>query len=159
MSAETLIGDLASKGWSVALAESCTGGMIAQSLTEVAGASAVFGLGIVSYSNAMKSEVLGVPEQLIEQHGAVSAACVGAMVDGVQALSSAEFCAAVSGIAGPSGATEDKPVGTVWVGLGRHQERWQKRYWFDGDRNAVRQATSAAVFASLSQLVRGEDPW
>jgi nicotinamide-nucleotide amidase len=159
MSASTLVQELASRGWSLALAESCTGGMIAQDLTEVAGASAVFGLAVVSYSNAMKSAVLGVPKPLIEQHGAVSAACVGAMVDGVQGLSSAELCAAVSGISGPSGATPDKPVGTVWVGLGRHQERWQKRFQFDGDRNAVRRATSAQVFVGLSQLVRGQEPW
>ena len=159
MSTAQLVEDLARKGWYVALAESCTGGLIAHDLTEVAGASAVFGLGVVSYPNAMKGRILGVPEAVLVEHGAVSAACVCAMVDGVQKLSSADVCAAVSGIAGPSGGTADKPVGTVWVGLGRHKERWQKRYQFHGDRGSVRRATSAAVFASLSQLVRGEEPW
>ena len=105
---------LLARGASVATAESCTGGWIAKTLTDVPGSSAWFGAGIVSYSNRAKHELLGVPEDLLAAHGAVSEPAVLAMVDGCLHRSGADFAVAVSGIAGPDGGSEDKPVGTVW---------------------------------------------
>jgi nicotinamide-nucleotide amidase len=100
------------------LAESCTGGMIASNITAVSGASSVFGVGFVSYSNAVKASVLGVDSTLIEQHGAVSESVVRAMAEGALERSSAHCVIAVSGVAGPDGGTDDKPVGSVWVAWG-----------------------------------------
>jgi PncC family amidohydrolase len=157
--AASLVHELANKGWQLALAESCTGGMIAAELTEVSGASRVFGLGVVSYSNTMKVQVLDVPSELLERFGAVSSACVGSMLDGVQKLSEAQLCAAVSGVAGPQGGSDDKPVGMVWIGLARGVERWTESHQFSGDRAAIRRSTTDAVFAALRKLCRGDEPW
>jgi len=100
-------------GRTVALAESCTGGLVAAALTEIAGSSAVVDRGFVTYSNAAKIEMLGVPEDLIETFGAVSVAVAWSMAQGALAHSSADIAVAVTGIAGPDGGTEQKPVGTV----------------------------------------------
>ncbi|HAW13949.1 MAG TPA: damage-inducible protein CinA, partial [Cellvibrionales bacterium] len=100
------------------LAESCTGGMIASNVTAISGASSVFGAGFVSYSNAIKSSVLGVDADLIETHGAVSEPVARAMAEGALERSAAHCVIAVTGIAGPDGGTDDKPVGSVWVAWG-----------------------------------------
>ena len=122
-------------------AESCTGGLIAAACTDLAGSSNWFERGFVSYSNAAKTELLGVDAALIEQHGAVSEAVVRAMATGALAHSHAQVAVAVTGVAGPSGGSPEKPVGTVWFGWawpgGTHSEVCH----FDGDRAAVRQAT------------------
>jgi nicotinamide-nucleotide amidase len=97
----------------VATAESCTGGLVAGAITDVPGASAIFDWGVVTYSNAAKSDLLGVPEALIEQYGAVSAEVASAMADGALARSGADIAVAVTGIAGPGGGTDEKPVGLV----------------------------------------------
>jgi len=102
----------------ITTAESCTGGLIASMITREAGASALFEAGFVTYSNAMKTKLLGVSEQLLNEHGAVSKAVVIAMAQGALARSSADLAIAVSGIAGPDGGSEDKPVGTVWIAWG-----------------------------------------
>ena len=102
----------------MATAESCTGGWIAKTLTDVPGSSAVFGYGVVSYSNGAKESILGVRNATLETHGAVSEQVVEEMADGVLHLSGADLAVAVSGIAGPDGGTVDKPVGTVWVTWG-----------------------------------------
>lgn len=109
---------LQQQGRKLALAESCTGGLIASQITSVAGASTVFEAGIVSYSNAIKHQVLAVDSQLLEQHGAVSEEIVLAMAEGAMNVSAADCAIAVSGVAGPGGGTPDKPVGTVWVAWG-----------------------------------------
>lgn len=117
------------RGFTVAFAESCTGGLVSAALTSVPGSSDVFALGVVAYSNAVKTSVLGVAEPVIAEHGAVSAECVRAMSLGVQSLAGSDAAVAVSGIAGPDGGTADKPVGTVWIGvacaksLGEHVRR------------------------------------
>lgn len=108
---------LKSRHHTVALAESCTGGLVASALTSVPGSSGVFSLGVVTYSNESKVAVLGVPEDVLEKFGAVSAECVRAMSLGVQGLAGSDASVAVSGIAGPDGGTADKPVGTVWIGV------------------------------------------
>ena len=115
----TLLAALAStlqtRGWMLTTAESCTGGLIAAACTEQAGSSLWFERGFVSYSNAAKTELLGVPAALITQHGAVSEAVARAMAEGALAHSAAQVSIAVTGVAGPSGGSADKPVGTVWL--------------------------------------------
>jgi nicotinamide-nucleotide amidase len=143
--AKALVASLAAKGKAVAAAESCTGGWIAKSLTDVAGSSAVFGFGMVSYSNGAKEHLLDVKRDTLEQHGAVSEEVVREMAEGALSLSGADVAVAVSGIAGPDGGCEEKPVGTVWFA-------WASRdgssimiatdlQHFSGDREAVRAQT------------------
>jgi nicotinamide-nucleotide amidase len=142
---------LLSRGWSVACAESCTGGGISAALTDIAGSSAWFDRGFVTYSNDAKRAMLGVAAQTILAHGAVSRETVMEMARGALRHSKADLSVAVSGIAGPGGGSDDKPVGTVWLSwagpgfveaLGEH---------FDGDRAAVR---AAAVDAAVRGLLR-----
>ena len=107
------------RGWMVATAESCTGGLVAGALTEVAGSSDVVDRGFVTYSNQAKTEMLGVQAELIAGHGAVSAVVAGAMAAGALARSRAGIAVSVTGVAGPGGGSADKPVGLVWFGLAR----------------------------------------
>jgi nicotinamide-nucleotide amidase len=131
-------------------AESCTGGGIGAVLTEIPGSSAWFEGGIISYSNALKTGLLGVSPAVLDHHGAVSAEVVAAMTRGALACSTADMAVAVSGVAGPGGGSADKPVGTVWIGWQhRGQPAITRRYQFDGDRQAVRQATIQAAIAGL----------
>ncbi|MEX8497189.1 CinA family protein [Leptothrix ochracea] len=113
---------LVRRGWMLACAESCTGGLIAACCTDQPGSSAWFDRGFVTYSNQAKVEMLGVPLALIEQHGAVSAPVAEAMVRGALQHSHAEWAVAVTGIAGPGGGTTDKPVGTVWLALAQRDQ-------------------------------------
>ena len=143
--AERLVIALSGAGKTLATAESCTGGWIAKALTDIAGSSACFGYGVVSYSNAAKEALLGVDEKTLGDHGAVSEAVVRAMAAGVIERSSADFSVAVSGVAGPDGGTADKPVGTVWFAwAGRRGDGVvieAERRDFDGDRERVRLQT------------------
>jgi nicotinamide-nucleotide amidase len=110
-----LVRSLREKGWKIATAESCTGGLVAAAITDVAGSSDVFDRGFVTYSNAAKIEMLGVPAELIAKHGAVSAEVAQAMADGALNHSNADLAIAITGIAGPSGGTAEKPVGLVYL--------------------------------------------
>ena len=142
---EALVSELTVARKSVATAESCTGGWIAKSLTDNAGSSACFAYGIVSYSNGAKESMLGVNSDTLKQHGAVSEATVGEMANGVLNLSGADFAVAVSGVAGPGGGTEEKPVGTVWFAWAiRNQGKVHvetSHQQFAGDRDLVRELT------------------
>ena len=139
------------RGWRVATAESCTGGLIAAACTAVAGSSAWFERGFVTYSNESKHELLGVPKALLEAHGAVSEPVARAMVEGALAHARSELAAAVTGIAGPGGAVPGKPVGTVWLAWARRGEPAQaRRLQLQGDRAAVRAQT---VRCALQQLI------
>lgn len=140
--ATALVSELSSTGKSVAVAESCTGGWISKTITDIAGSSAVFGLGVVSYSDAAKESLLGVSADTLAREGAVSEAVVREMASGVLEASGADLAVAVTGIAGPDGGTEDKPVGTVWFAWAlRHNgdvilaTDYQR---FDGERDDVR---------------------
>ncbi|WP_041945984.1 CinA family protein [Variovorax paradoxus] len=141
---------LLKKGWMLATAESCTGGLIAGACTELAGSSAWFERGFVSYSNAAKTELLGVDAALIEAHGAVSEPVARAMAEGAIARSAARAAVAVTGVAGPTGGSPEKPVGTVWFGWSVDGRVRTERRRFDGDRAAVRAAT---VHYALQTLV------
>ena len=141
----------------LATAESCTGGWIAKCLTDVPGSSAWFEYGFVTYGNSAKEAMLAVDPALIEQHGAVSREVVQAMAVAAHAVSEADIAVAVSGIAGPDGGTEDKPVGTVWLAwLGPRGRAHSQSVHFDGDRDAVRRQTViAALNGALKQLADG----
>ncbi len=135
-------------------AESCTGGWIAKCMTDVAGSSAWFDCGMAAYSYEAKQALLGVRPQTLEQHGAVSRECVVEMVSGALVHSGASIAVAVTGIAGPSGGSDDKPVGTVWIG-------WKRRggyaraevFHFEGDRDAVRRQTVATALRGIAHLL------
>jgi nicotinamide-nucleotide amidase len=141
------------KGWLLATAESCTGGLISAACTDLAGSSAWFERGFVTYSNEAKSELLGVDAALIAAHGAVSEEVVRAMVQGAITHSKAQVAVAVTGVAGPTGGSRAKPVGTVWFGFvvdGRLSSETRR---FDGDRAAVRAATVQHALQRLVQLL------
>jgi nicotinamide-nucleotide amidase len=148
-----LLGEkLLARDWRVATAESCTGGGIAAAITAVSGSSSWFEVGIVSYANSAKEQLLHVKPQTLEQHGAVSQAVVEEMVAGVLAVSSADIAVAVSGVAGPSGGTPEKPVGTVWFAWGLASGETQSEcFQFKGDRVAVQ---SQAVEQGLIGLLK-----
>ncbi len=157
--AAALVGELCAAGKSVATAESCTGGWIAKALTDIAGSSACFAYGIVSYSNAAKESLLGVSADTLRMHGAVSEAVVREMAAGVLQRSGADFGVAVSGIAGPGGGGADKPVGTVWFA-------WASRtasveaveatlHRLTGDRAAIRSQSVVLALEGLRDRLRG----
>ena len=138
----------------LAVAESCTGGLLAAQLTARAGASRWFERGFVVYSNAAKQDLLGVKAATLEQHGAVSEAVVREMVEGALVRSNAQWAVAITGIAGPDGGTPDKPVGTVWIawaGPGALERCQQHR--FSGSRESVRQQAVQAALARLAALL------
>lgn len=144
---------LTARGWHLATAESCTGGLIAATCTEVSGSSNWFERGWVTYSNAAKTSELGVGSALIAQHGAVSEPVARAMAAGALQHASAQVSVAVTGVAGPTGGSPDKPVGTVWLAWGLPQGVVSERRLFGGDRQAVRQATVAHALQRLLVLL------
>lgn len=140
--------------WMMATAESCTGGLIAGACTDLSGSSAWFERGFVTYSNAAKAELLGIDAALIEAHGAVSEPVARAMAEGAIARSQAQAAVAVTGVAGPTGGSPDKPVGTVWFGWSVDGRVRTERRRFDGDRATVRAATVQYALQTLAELVR-----
>jgi nicotinamide-nucleotide amidase len=144
------LGDLAlASRVMLATAESCTGGLVAGAITDIAGSSAWFERGFVTYSNRAKMEALGVDPEIIRRHGAVSGETAKAMAQGARAASGAQWAVAVTGIAGPAGGSPDKPVGTVWFAWAgpRGVESLHRR--LDGDRAAVRTASVAIALRGL----------
>lgn len=142
---------LLQRNWQLCTAESCTGGLIAAHCTDLAGSSLWFERGWVTYSNAAKTELLGVPAALIEQHGAVSEPVARAMARGARSHAAAQASIAVTGIAGPGGGSPDKPVGTVWLAWDVNGEISAERCLFAGDRAAVREATVRYALQGLLQ--------
>ncbi len=152
--AVALVDELLAAGLQVATAESCTGGWIAKSITDVAGSSGCFGFGVVSYSNEAKRSILEVDAATLEAHGAVSEATVREMAEGVLALSGADLAVAVSGIAGPDGGTPDKPVGTVWFAWASGAGTVARLERLDGDRDAVRAKSVLTGLQGLREHAR-----
>jgi nicotinamide-nucleotide amidase len=147
---------LLARGWLLATAESCTGGGIACAVTDIAGSSGWFDRGFVTYSNAAKADLLGVPDATLAAHGAVSEETAIAMATGALARSLAQVTVAVTGIAGPAGGSPAKPVGMVCFGYaGAGCVPFARRRHFDGDRAAVRVQTVRAALADLVALVEG----
>ena len=143
------------RGVSLATAESCTGGLVAASITEIAGSSAVLERGFVTYSNAAKAESLAVPVAMIAQYGAVSEQVASAMAEGALFNSHADIAVAITGIAGPSGGAEDKPVGLVWFGLARRGEatHTERHFFAHLDRHGVREAAASEALRLLTEAV------
>jgi nicotinamide-nucleotide amidase len=149
-----LVADLMLKNhWMLATAESCTGGMIAAACTDLAGSSAWFDRGFVTYSNAAKTAMLGVDPELIATHGAVSEPVARAMAAGALAHAQAQVAVAVTGIAGPTGGSAEKPVGTVWLGYALPGAVHTELQHFPGDRAAVRAATVQHALRRLVELL------
>jgi nicotinamide-nucleotide amidase len=145
-----LVADLMlEKKWRLTTAESCTGGLISAACTSLAGSSNWFERGFVTYSNAAKSELLGVDPALITRHGAVSEEVARAMASGALAHADAEVALSVTGVAGPGGGSADKPVGTVWLGCAWPDHVVAERMQFAGDRDAVRAASVRHAFSML----------
>jgi nicotinamide-nucleotide amidase len=144
---------LLQKQWMLASAESCTGGMVAAACTDLAGSSAWFERGFVTYSNAAKTQQLGVEAALIAQHGAVSEAVARAMAQGALFHSKAQVTLAITGVAGPAGGTLDKPVGTVWFAWAMPEGIHSELRHFEGDRAAVRQASALHSLLGLLSLI------
>ncbi len=134
-------------------AESCTGGLIAKYCTDRAGSSDWFDRGFVTYSNAAKQDMLGVSASLIDGYGAVSEPVAVAMAQGARERSLAAYSVAVTGVAGPSGGSEEKPVGTVWIAVAGPDQYRATRYQFDGDREAVREATAKQALTDLLAIL------
>jgi nicotinamide-nucleotide amidase len=147
---EEIIGlRLAVGGFTVAVAESCTGGLIAQRLTEVPGSSTYFMEGVVTYSNDAKVRLLGVPSDLIAEYGAVSAPVAEAMAEGVRERAGTDFGLSVTGIAGPGGGSEDKPVGLVYIALSDDAHTEHRKLLLPGDRQLIRWRASQAALDLL----------
>ena len=150
---------LLSKNWKMAAAESCTGGLVCATLTELAGSSAWFERGYITYSNQAKEECLGVPIDLLKSFGAVSEQVAKAMAAGAQANSGANAAIAITGIAGPSGGSVEKPVGTVCFGWAIQNDSGENRLLtktirFDGDRHAIREQACHYVLSELIKLLQ-----
>jgi len=144
---------LRARGWRLVTAESCTGGLLAAVCTGLAGSSEWFERGFVTYSNAAKTESLGVPAALIEDHGAVSAEVAQAMAEGALTHSAAQVALAITGIAGPAGGSPEKPVGTVWFAWALPGQTHTDHQCFAGDRAAIRQAAVAHALERLAALL------
>jgi len=144
--AETLVELLKARSMTCATAESCTGGGVGATITSVPGASEVFLGGVVSYANEAKTGVLGVREETLAAHGAVSSECAAEMADGARRLLRSDFAVSVTGIAGPGGGSAEKPVGLVWFGVSSADGTRTEKAIFDGDRESVRlQAVRHAI--------------
>jgi nicotinamide-nucleotide amidase len=150
---QTLADLLQRKRWMMATAESCTGGLIAGACTDLSGSSNWFERGFVSYSNEAKTELLGVDPALIQAHGAVSEQVARAMAEGAVAHSRAQAAVAVTGVAGPTGGSPEKPVGTVWFGWSVDGQVRTEHRRFDGDRAAVRAATVHHALQTLAEIL------
>jgi len=149
-----LLAELRKRGQKLVTAESCTGGMISAALTAVPGSSSVYRGGAVVYSNELKQLLLGVPRELIDTHGAVSAECAGAMVDGAASRLGGDCAIAVTGIAGPDGGSAEKPVGLVYIGVRAGERRIVEKFLFRGNRDTVRERAAGSAMFLLHRLLQ-----
>jgi PncC family amidohydrolase len=153
---EEIITLLVEQGRTVAVAESCTGGLVGHRLTQVPGSSAAFLGGVIAYHNAVKERVLGVPVDVLEREGAVSEAAALAMAEGARRLLAADVAVAVTGIAGPSGGSEDKPVGLTYVALAGPDSRKCERFLWQGGRAANKESSAEAALGLLREYLNTE---
>ncbi|MFQ6114283.1 MAG: CinA family protein, partial [bacterium] len=138
----------------VAVAESCTGGLLANKLTNISGSSEYFERGVVAYSNQAKLDILGVPESVLEKYGAVSSETALAMAEGVKKISGADFGISTTGIAGPTGGSKEKPVGLVYIGFSAEGDSYSKRFHFFKDRLSNKErAVQAALNILRKELI------
>jgi nicotinamide-nucleotide amidase len=144
-----IINTLKERNQTITFAESCTGGRIASAFTTISGASSVLNGTVISYSNEIKAQWLGVQETTLIQHGAVSQMCVKEMLSGVLKMANADYAIAVSGIAGPTGGTEEKPVGTVYLGIQTKEKTVVELHLFKGNRESVQEQAKDTAIALL----------
>ena len=149
-----VLAELNRRHWMLVTAESCTGGMISAALTAVPGSSESYRGGAVVYSNALKHQLLGVPSEILDTFGAVSAECAEAMVDGAAKQLQGDCAMAVTGIAGPGGGSEEKPVGLVYIGVRAGEKRLVREFHFPGNRSMVRERTAANALLMLHRLLQ-----
>jgi nicotinamide-nucleotide amidase len=142
-------------GKTLATAESCTGGYLAHLITSIAGSSAYFKGSIVSYSNAIKERILNVKESDLKKHGAVSQPVVETMATQVRELMKTDLALATSGVAGPAGGGEEKPIGTVWIALSTTEGVYSKKFLFEKDRNRNIQRSAYAAISMVLRYLRG----
>lgn len=150
-------GALVAAGWTLATAESCTGGLIGHLVTNVPGSSNYYRMGVVAYSNEAKVRLLGVPEDLIARHGAVSEPVVRAMAEGVRSLGGADVAVSVSGVAGPGGGTPQKPVGTVWMAVAGPRGTRAVLRRLGGDRGRIKRAAAWHALDLARRQALGEE--
>ncbi len=151
---EKIIQALTKKGQTISFAESCTGGRISAAFTAISGASEVLHGACVTYSNEIKHLWLGVSNEVLEQQGAVSEECVSQMLDGIQKMADSDYAIAVSGIAGPTGGTEFKPVGTVYIGVKTPFSKEVFHCHFKGSRDAVQEQSTLFAIEKLSEVLK-----
>jgi len=137
----------------IATAESCTGGLVAHTLTNVSGSSQYFDQGVISYSNKAKEDLLGVPEEVIKKFGAVSKEVAEAMAQGIRQRASVDYGVATTGIAGPTGGTKEKPVGLVYIAIATKNQIVTQRFLFSGDRLSNKESTCRALLELLYEIV------
>ncbi len=147
-------GELLKKNYTIATAESCTGGLVAKSLTDQPGISQIFSYGLVTYSNEAKMKLLKVKQETLATVGAVSKETAREMAAGLKELSGADFALGITGIAGPDGGSQDKPVGLVYIGLEFPGGNAVGKYIFKGDRDAVRKQTTEAALSMVADVLR-----
>ncbi len=144
---------LISRGWTLSTAESCTGGGVGHALTAMPGSSAWFEGGVICYANGVKAHLLHVPEVLLNKYGAVSEQVAIAMAQGVRKLLKTDISVAVTGVAGPGGATPEKPVGTVWIAWSTGQETAARHFHLEGDRDQIREQTVVQALQEILTLL------
>jgi PncC family amidohydrolase len=156
---EVKVGEiLRQRGQRLAVAESCTGGLISHLVTNVAGSSVYFVGGVIAYANEAKVHLLGVHQETLEKFGAVSSETVVEMAGGVRNALSADIGVSVSGIAGPDGGTPEKPVGTVWIGLSTPKEEYARHFLWTGNRLGVKEQSAQAALLLLLEYLQKEKP-
>jgi nicotinamide-nucleotide amidase len=152
--AEVVGKTLADAGETVAVAESCTGGLLGGEFTSVSGSSAYFAGGVIAYSNEIKEKILGVEHQILIEHGAVSRETAEQMAQNVRSKFNVDYGISITGIAGPTGGTPDKPVGTVWIAVSSKEGNIAKKFNFGADRNVNRQRSVGAALNLLLQTIK-----
>lgn len=140
----------------IASAESCTGGLVAKRITDVSGSSAYFIAGLVTYSNKAKTKFLSVPDEIIAQNGAVSEPVAERMAKGVCDAAGVDIGLSITGIAGPTGGSPEKPVGTVFIALAAEKKAWVKKFLFSGGRRQIRESSSEEALAMLLDYLEGK---
>ena len=150
-----LIKKLKRRKLKIAVAESCTGGMLSSAITSVSGSSKVFAMGLVTYSNQAKTSILKVPKQIIKKHGAVSTQCCSSMVSNLSKISKSNICVSITGIAGPGGGSKKKPVGLVYVGIKKSNKVEVKKYLFKNKgRSYIQKATVNKSLVSILSFLK-----
>ena len=154
MTNEQIISKLIEKNITLSTAESCTGGSLGKKITSVAGVSSIYGYGFITYANEAKTKILGVPEDILKEHGAVSYQTALKMAEGARKVSGSDIAVSVTGIAGPGGGTKEKPVGLVYIAISDKDGSEYRKLNLSGNRDEVREKTCREVFALIKERLK-----